>query len=245
MTMIKAETRPETSASRLVDADVRRLQDSLARYCLVLTGTKWDAEDLAQDAWVRAISSLRSAGHPNAEAYMLRIAKNAWIDRSRRKDPLPRLLTAASVKADDSAEHGLVTEHAFAAVVQHLSPQQCAVFLLRDLLDYSGTETAELLGTTEGAVKAALRRARQALSRIRSDWDNETIPEPEDEAAKTLIRSLAEAYRRGDAARIAQLAAGLEVLPPVTAVGVAQVRAIRRRPDQASRPVNPSACMAA
>ncbi|WP_276354159.1 RNA polymerase sigma factor [Cohnella caldifontis] len=230
MTTISAES-GRRAFSHFAEEDVLRLQDSLNRYCRSLAGTRWDAEDLAQDTWVKAIGLLQGDGHPNAEAFLLRIAKNTWIDRSRRKDLLPRLRNAVSTKGIDAAEAWLETDAAFTAVVRHLSPLQRAVFLLRDVMDFSGAETAQRLGTTEGAVKASLSRARQALARMKRDWEDGTLPEPEDEASKTLIRSLAAAYLQGDAARFAELAVALDVLPPITAAGIAQIRASRERKE--------------
>jgi RNA polymerase sigma-70 factor (ECF subfamily) len=112
---------------------LEHLQDVVNRYCLSLTGSSWDAEDLAQDTWLKAIETLKILGHTNPEAFLLRIAKNTWIDQSRRKTVLDRILKRERPKVTLPDNGPFEIETAFQALMKHLSPLQRTVFLLRDV----------------------------------------------------------------------------------------------------------------
>ncbi|QWU17976.1 RNA polymerase sigma-70 factor, ECF subfamily [Paenibacillus sophorae] len=187
-----------TNTGTLPDQDsIVHLQAALKRYCLSLTGSSWDAEDLAQDTWLKALEPLR-AGHSNPEAFLLRVAKNAWIDAGRRKAVLQRILQQSNEAKYIEQENGeFEAEMAFQAMIKHLSPLQRAVFLMRDVLDYSAAETAELLDTTEGAVKAALYRARLAIPAVRKELSADGPTLPEEQSFRAFLERMADAYKQG------------------------------------------------
>ncbi|RUT29912.1 RNA polymerase sigma factor [Paenibacillus zeisoli] len=148
-------------------ADLSELRSSLLGYCLTLTGSKWEAEDLVQDICLKALPVIQGVKyHENARAYLFRAARNQWIDQMRRRKVLERkvadleyqlqLESHAEIDRDD-------VSYAIRLVLKQLSPLQRCVFLLRDVLSYSSREVADKLNMTEGAVKSALYRARTAL----------------------------------------------------------------------------------
>lgn len=199
---------------------LEQLQSTLHRYCLAITGSNWDAEDLAQETWLKALRTDILYRHANPEAFLLRIAKNTRIDQVRRNTRLTSILQQERPEAVPPEPGSFEIERTFHSLLKHLSPLQRAVFLLRDVFNYSSAETAAMLATTEGAVKAALHRARQALSAVKEELEEES-PWAEEEGVKVFLRMLAAAYESGDIARLVQLAQqdGIE---PTATVGLVQ-----------------------
>jgi RNA polymerase sigma-70 factor (ECF subfamily) len=142
------------------------LRPQLHRYCCRLTGNVWDGEDLVQDTLVRVFALLGKVDADLAEprAYLIRTATHLWIDRTRRRarerahaEELGRAEAAAS--SPDPAE----VREAAGALLRTLAPRERAAVLLKDVFDLSLEETAAMLKTTVGAVKAALSRGRGRL----------------------------------------------------------------------------------
>lgn len=149
------------------EPDWTKLDAALYRYCLVVAGLKEKAEDLAQSVWVKAFPILKDKGHANPEAFLLRIAKNNWIDECRRDRNLQSKLKEMETGAASVDCSSLDIEPLLELLSGGMSRMQLAVFLLREVLDFSIAETAGMLDATDGAVKSALHRARGAVERIR------------------------------------------------------------------------------
>ena len=75
---------------------------------------------------------------------------DAWIG-GEEADPAQRVISRETVRL------------AFVAAIQRLTPRQRAVLILRDVLQFSAAESAELLGTTVASANSALQRARVAV----------------------------------------------------------------------------------
>ncbi|MFD0675064.1 RNA polymerase sigma factor [Cohnella sp. GCM10027633] len=209
--------------------DIRRLQGALGRFCLSLTASRWDAEDLSQETWLKALESEAGLAHANPEAFLLRIARNAWIDRTRQNGARSRALQAVRSEAAPYAlpdEGVLGIESALNAIMAHLTPLQCAVWLLRDACGYSAAESALGLGITVGAVKAALHRARAALPAAKEAIAQGTLPAPLDEGLKDVLRTLAIAYEGGDIGTMLAILRQGET-DPVPAMAALQSRRLR------------------
>ena len=143
----------------------------LYRYCRRLTRSPWDAEDLVQDTLLRAFGLLASAHQPvdNVRGYLVRTATNLWIDRLRRRE----VERVASIDAPASREPMTAAQVEISleardagAVLLELPRQERAAVLLKDVLDMTLEEIAEILETTVGAVKSALHRGRGRLREI-------------------------------------------------------------------------------
>jgi RNA polymerase sigma-70 factor, ECF subfamily len=142
----------------------------LHRYCRRLTGDIWEAEDLVQDTVLKGFGRLGATHHSiqNPRAYLIRIATNLWIDAMRRRGIEE---TAMREQPDEAYVHvpdPIELRNAGAALMHRLAPQERAAVLMKDVFEMSLEEIAAVLGTTQGAIKAALQRGR---SRLRESAD--------------------------------------------------------------------------
>ncbi|GAA3392331.1 sigma factor-like helix-turn-helix DNA-binding protein [Cryptosporangium minutisporangium] len=92
---------------------------------------------------------------------------------------------------------------ALIASLQHLPARQRAILLLREVLAFSATETAEILGTTTAAVKSGMQRARARLHEL--DPRPEELLEPTDPRARALLDGYIAAFERADARMLEQV----------------------------------------
>ena len=150
------------------------IRPKLHIYCLKLTGSVWDAEDIVQDTLLRGFGIIgrgdMNPGRDNEglarrwfdkpEAYLCQIATNLWIDRLRRAR---REMLLADVEGQVDTVGTPLTRSATAALFERAAPQERAAVVLKDVFDFSLDEIAELLSTTVGAAKSALHRGRQRI----------------------------------------------------------------------------------
>jgi RNA polymerase sigma-70 factor (ECF subfamily) len=94
-------------------------------------------------------------------------------------------------------------ELAFVTGLQLLPPRQAATLVLRDVLGFSGTEVADMLGTTVTAIKGTLQRARASLDRAPAGHDR--TPAPGSAAERALARRFADAFAADDIAAVVEL----------------------------------------
>jgi RNA polymerase sigma-70 factor (ECF subfamily) len=215
-----------SNRKRTENKSVEQLQSVVQRYCLSLTKSVWDAEDLAQDTWLKGINIIKGTEHNNPEALLIRIAKNTWIDQSRRKNIWTRIVRQEKPKEFTSNQGILVIEEALHALIKHLSPLQRTVFLLRDVFGYSIRETADMLGTTAGAIKAALHRARESLEAVKKELEFGSLSLPEEESMEAYLRAFAIAYQMEDISRLVELAQ-MDIVEAAAAVNMVQNRLLR------------------
>jgi RNA polymerase sigma-70 factor, ECF subfamily len=91
---------------------------------------------------------------------------------------------------------------AFVAALQHLTPAQRAVVILRDVLAWQASEVAELLGLSVAAVNSSLQRARAQLAKLDPDGADEPM---DDERVGEFLRDYVAAFENYDVSRIVEL----------------------------------------
>ena len=149
------------------------LRPELHRYCVRLTGSVWEGEDLVQEALLRVFSLLGKLDADVAKleqprAYLVRTATRIWIDAQRRRRREREVLAEEGAR-DDAARPAdpsrpAAVRDAAAGLLARLAPRERAALVMKDILDLSLEETAEVLHTTVAAVKSALQRGRGRLA---------------------------------------------------------------------------------
>jgi RNA polymerase sigma-70 factor (ECF subfamily) len=191
-----------------------------------MVGSFEDAEDLVQDALLRAWQHhARFEARSSFRTWLYRIATNACLDFLKRREhrvivapadvrrsevpwlqPFPDRLLESDLEPDALVIRRETIELAYLRALQILSPKQRAVVILCDVLDWSAREVADLLEMTPASVGAALRRGRATLSRYRERRGSEWRPGASPGAQETeLLRRVVDATQRGDAAGLAAL----------------------------------------
>jgi RNA polymerase sigma-70 factor (TIGR02960 family) len=200
----------------------------LQLHCYRILGSVQDAEDLLQETLLAAWRGLeRFDGRSSLRAWLYRIATNRCLnalrDRRRRPrrvepiadppvptrrsepiwlEPYPDALldTVADTSPGPQARYELkeAVGLAFVAALQHLPPRQRAVLVLRDVLGFRAAEVADMLETSEAAVKGALQRARAALERRLPAGGRERAPVPRSPREQELVGRFANAVESGD-----------------------------------------------
>ncbi|MET8989443.1 RNA polymerase subunit sigma-70 [Nonomuraea wenchangensis] len=223
MTFVMADD--EDAFGRLVERHQREIQV----HCYRMLGSFEEAQDLAQETFLRAWRARETfRGQSTVRAWLYRIATNAcldFLDRQRRRpltrdrvqgqeppaeiawlQPYPDHLLAFGEEPEAAVIGRETIELAFLAAIQQLSPRQRAVLILRDVLGWSAKETAAQLDSSVESVKSALKRARSILRdqlpRQRLGWSPSRAPTVSE---RELLRRLMDAHDRTDAAAFATL----------------------------------------
>ena len=196
----------------------------LLAYCYRMLGSAHDAEDLVQDTYLRAWRAREQydESRSSLRTWLYRIATNACLTalEVRGRRPLPSGVVAASdplgplirgenawlqplpdslLDADDPA--GAVIDRsslrlAFAAALQHLSARQRGALILRDVLRFSASEAAEILGTTVVSVNSSLQRARTRVKEVGVRPDR--LSEPSAAEQRAWVDRYMKAFEQAD-----------------------------------------------
>ncbi|WP_158299587.1 RNA polymerase sigma factor [Paenibacillus antri] len=149
------------TASRFEALVSPHLQD-LRGYCHSLAKSKWDAEDLMQEALLKSFVYFKNNDrYEITKMFLLRAAKLSWIDRYRKTQVRSGRMESrpeAAFDADYIEIRGIIEWMA-----ERLTPQQMEIWLLAEYFGYSMAEIAERRRTTVSAVKSALHRTKQGI----------------------------------------------------------------------------------
>lgn len=144
-------------------------------YCYRMCGNLHDAEDLAQEIFLKAYRGLgRFQGNSQFSTWIYKIAYNTCIDAHRKKKPIHENM----LYPDDDQEYREIVSDAgmpedelllkekkemVQTCIDVLRPEYRSVIVLRDIQDHSYKEIAKILEIPLGTVKSYISRGRLAL----------------------------------------------------------------------------------
>ncbi|HAN68833.1 MAG TPA: RNA polymerase subunit sigma-70 [Halieaceae bacterium] len=148
---------------------------SLRRFCLSLSGTPADADDLLQ-ATVERILEKGMPEDADAAKWAYRVCRNAWIDELRSREVRQRYPLQMAWDTDEapSAEDDADVERALEAVsvaLNALPPEQRMALSLVAVEGKSYAEAADILEVPVGTIMSRIARARATLLKNRDTPD--------------------------------------------------------------------------
>lgn len=147
---------------------VRRYQNAYFRFATRMLGSRDDADDALQSAFVRAYRSLRSCRDPERfGAWLYQIVVNECRTLAARRDRRDRRLVrdddALSGLAPDEQGEGSPELEEIQRALKQLDTDHREAFLLKHVEDMSYDEMSELTGASVSALKMRVLRARERL----------------------------------------------------------------------------------
>jgi len=175
-----------------------------------MLGSASEAEDVVQDAWLRA-SEAKAGEIRSPRAYLMTVVtrlaldrlKSARVAREQYIGPwLPEpVLTDSSPEPEESMALAESLTLAFMVLLDTLSPEERAVFILREVLEYTHAEIADALNSTESNCRQLLHRAKE---RLRAGQPRSARSR---EQRRLLAERFVKAMRTGDGAELTRMLA--------------------------------------
>jgi len=162
-----------------------------------------DAEDVVQDAFMR----IHTAGSvASCEGFLIRTTTRLCIDlmraNQRRREEYIGPWVPEPVHTKTGAHNAALAEsltQAFLVMLERLSPEERAAFLLRTVFDYEYSEIADVIGKSEVAVRQIVSRAKQRLGHDEARF--RSVPHE----AEGLAERFVAACRAGDVNSVEQM----------------------------------------
>ena len=171
-----------------------------------MLGSRSDAEDVVQDAWLRFAGA---QDVQNPEAFLVTVVTRLCLDRLKSAKAqretyvgpwLPEpVFDADGLSAEAATELADDLSFALLLALDRLSPMERAAFLLHDVFDTPFSEIAAMLGRTEAACRQLASRARRAVR------DNRPAPAATPDNHARLLQAFSDAVASGDVKQLAEL----------------------------------------
>jgi RNA polymerase sigma-70 factor (ECF subfamily) len=175
-----------------------------------MLGSAADAEDVLQDAWVRysgadqsAIRSPKAFATTIVTRLCLDRLKSARMTREEYVGPwLPEPVLTSDIESPATMlQRAESLTLAFLVLLEKLSPEERAVFLLKDIFEYGHAEVAEMLGMSVENSRQLLHRAKARLAEARPRLTGTP------ESRRAVAERFARAFASGDGTELSALLA--------------------------------------
>ena len=200
----------EIDASAADLDDFAALRPRLFSIAYRMLGTRADAEDVLQDAWLRWHRADKAALQ-SAEGWLVTVVTRLAIDRLRaakaeREAYVGWWLPEPLVDVEERTPEAIVDmasdlSVAFLWVLERLSPEERAAFLMRQVFDQDYPEIAALLGKSEAACRQMVHRASKRVQQERPRFD------VSQETHRRMLEKFVQAARSGERAAMKDLLA--------------------------------------
>lgn len=172
------------------------MRPSLHRYCARMVGSTIDAEDIVQDAFLKA-AGWRGEDVSNPEGWLFRVAHNTALDFLRRRRRAPEMEKLETLEMATPSAPDPDTAATSIRTFMRLPPLQRSAVVMKDVLGHSVEEIAAVNEVSLPAAKSALQRGRVALRSFAGEADDFDPPILSDEAQQRLA-AYVDGFRNGD-----------------------------------------------
>lgn len=199
---------PQHKAVLLMDDDAQtfnQLRPRLQKIAYRMLGSVAEAEDVVQDAWLRWDAATRQ-GIDNPEAWLVTVTTRLAIDRLRAAKaqrehysgiwlPEPQM-TDLPPTPEEISERADDVSMAYLILLERLTPEARAAFLLHEVFDADYSQIAEVTGKTQAACRQLVSRAK---AQLRDERPRFAVPQ---ETHHHLLKAFSQVLERGDFAGI-------------------------------------------
>lgn len=159
-----------TRGVNMIEQLYQLCQKELTEWCTLMTHDRSMAEDLVQEAFLRALKNdglLDSLNEKQQRAWMYRTVKNLYVDKIRHdcRETVTDLLPEQGMEATEYAESD------YEMLLSALPEEERMLFTMRYLQGYSSTELGKIFRQPPGTIRSKLSSARKQLKQsLKGDY---------------------------------------------------------------------------
>jgi len=156
--------------------ELMAFREDIFKICLGFSRNAADAEDLAQDVYLKAYRNIQTVHNPFAiKEWLFRIARNTCLDHRKKTHAsqlFDRLSSGSEAVENSTPEAGTETRERLAILkdaVERLPKKQREVFVLREYGHLNYDDLARAVGIKTGTVMSRLNRARKSVTNFMNE----------------------------------------------------------------------------